>query len=208
MSCADRVVSHLAEESCGEYHFGDSVYTNSGTYTITSLTAQGCDSIITLDLTVNNIAAPMIDVDEFTLSIPDVYSKYQWFKDGDSIPGATNASYVVAENALYYVAVENNEGCKTRSAEYKVNNVSVGDPVGERKAISVYPNPVKDQLYIRSAQNLLVRLYQPDGRLAMQQEVTTATGYLSLNGLPRGIYILQVADAEGVSLQTFRIVKQ
>ncbi len=208
MSCADRVNTHITEESCGEYSFGDSVYTSSGTYTITSLTALGCDSIITLDLTVNSIAAPMIDVDEFTLSVDDIYSKYQWFKDGDSIPGATNASHYVTENAVYYVVVENNEGCRTRSKEYRVNNVSISDPAGEGQSFFAYPNPVKDHLYIRAGEDVHVRLYQPDGRLVLQSEVVQSSGYLSLNGLPAGIYILQVADGKGVLLQTLRVVKQ
>src|SRR5690606_38461285 len=60
LSCADRVETLLVEESCGAYEFGDSVYTTSGVYTIKATTVMGCDSIITLDLTVNSIDAPLI----------------------------------------------------------------------------------------------------------------------------------------------------
>ncbi len=208
MSCSDRVDTFIRSESCGAYSFGDSIYTSTGTYIITSLTGLGCDSIITLDLTVNSITAPMINVDEFTLSVNDIYSKYQWFKDGDSIPGATASSYYVTENAVYYVAIENDEGCRTQSGEYRVNNVSVGEIAGGQGSITVYPNPVKDHLYIRTNEDVHVRLFQPDGRLVLQSESVHAAGYLSLNGLPAGIYILQVADAEGVLLQTLRLVKQ
>ena len=45
--------STLTETACGSFILNGEAYNSSGTYTQTVMTAEGCDSIITLELTIN-----------------------------------------------------------------------------------------------------------------------------------------------------------
>ncbi len=64
----------LTESICegDSYQVGDSIYTTSGTYTMTLATVNGCDSLITLNLTVNpvyteNLVEEICQGDSFTV---------------------------------------------------------------------------------------------------------------------------------------------
>lgn len=51
--CANTISNTLSEAACKAFTLNDHVYTTSGTYTQTLLTSTGCDSTITLNLTVS-----------------------------------------------------------------------------------------------------------------------------------------------------------
>lgn len=86
---------------------------------------------------ISPVEVPTITVNEFVLGVVGSYVTYQWIKDSTDIPGATNATYTVTENADYQVRVTNDNGCESTSAVYEVNNVSINDADGIAQYISV-----------------------------------------------------------------------
>ncbi|GAB5538026.1 MAG: hypothetical protein Salg2KO_01290 [Salibacteraceae bacterium] len=85
-------------------------YNESGMYISTITTSKGCDSTITLDLTINDVDTA-ISKNGLTLTANAGSASYQWLKCEDGyteIPGATNQSYTVLENGEYAVEVTQN----------------------------------------------------------------------------------------------------
>lgn len=73
---------------------------------------------------------------------------------------------------------------------------------GEVEAVSVYPNPAKDKLYIKGENIQSIELYN----LVGQQVMVSAETVLDLSDLTEGIYFVRVVCENGMA--TKRIVKQ
>ncbi len=95
------------------------LYSVSGTTTI-----GGCiTNSNQVDISFSEILFPQISSPVFTicegeslpLSTSPQYSNYQWFQDGNIIPGANTFSYTVTESGDYSVVVSNITGCDFES---------------------------------------------------------------------------------------------
>lgn len=91
VSVLQAVHSAFSHSICqGEsYPFNAANLTAAGSYndTLTAAAANGCDSIITLNLTVNNLPVPVITQNGAALSTGN-YTWYQWLLNGNWINGA------------------------------------------------------------------------------------------------------------------------
>src|SRR5690606_38046611 len=124
----------------------------------------GCDSIlITLDLTIIPMAPALIEIDRNIASTTLAYAGYQWYKNGVVEPGATNRTYTITENGDYMVAVISEDGCTDTSDVYQVNNLSVSTGY-THSDIRVYPNPVKETLYIDGREPYKIRIIDMHGK--------------------------------------------
>lgn len=111
---------------------------NSATYTYTN--AAGCDSIVTLNLTINSINTT-VTVSGDNLTAEESGANYTWLKCPEMTPisGATNQSYTAIENGEYAVIIENN-GCIDTSACYAITQVGIAENQIDGE-MNVYPNP-------------------------------------------------------------------
>ena len=108
--------------SCDSYTWNDSTYTTSGDYTQTFTAANGCDSVVTLHLTILPSPTPAItgvttvcEGQTATLTATGGMS-YLW-EDGTA-----TASFSTTESGVYTVTVTNANGCSaTASATVTVN---------------------------------------------------------------------------------------
>lgn len=147
----------------------------------------------------------VIRIDEFTLSTTASYASYQWLKEGEILPGATDSALVVTENGFYAVVVTNEQGCTDTSEAYEVTNVGVGiDAVrGLAEQIAIYPNPAQGIVYIESPVAVQVRLQQVSGQTVLHRENARS---LNLSGLPAGMYFLSISDHQGRHLKTEKLI--
>lgn len=147
----------------------------------------------------------VIRIDEFTLSTTGSYTSYQWLKEGQVLPGATDSTLEVTENGFYAVVVTNAQGCTDTSEAYEVTNVGVGiDAVrGLADQIAIYPNPAREIVYIQSPVAVQVRLQQVSGQTILHRE---NAGSLNLSGLPAGMYFLRISDPQGRHLKTEKLI--
>ena len=107
--------------------------------------SNGCDSVVYLDLTVNNIDLSVTD-NSPTLSANQVNATYQWLDCDNSfaaVVGETNPDFTASVNGNYAEISYNN--CVDTTACYLVSNVALCQDYDE---IQIYPNPVHDELYI------------------------------------------------------------
>jgi hypothetical protein len=72
---------------------------------------------------------------------------------------------------------------------------------------SVYPNPVKDQLYVKSANDIVeLNIFNMVGQKVYSQKNSVKNPQLNVSGLAKGNYILQMIDKNGNSTST-RFIK-
>ncbi len=131
---------------------GSSVYSASGIYTDTlvGMAANGCDSIVLTDLTVNSAIDVSVTNNTSSLTISAnnaTASSYQWIDctSGLALPGETNQSLLVTANGSYAVIItelncSDTSSCTTYS--------TIGLVEQEFMNILVYPNPSNGKVNI------------------------------------------------------------
>jgi len=82
--------------------------------------------------------------------------------------------------------------------------------VSGAKAISIYPNPVKETLYyscITNEHTLKLSVLDLNGNEIIQRTIANEKGQLDVSGLSPGIYLLKIISTEGV-LNYQKFIKQ
>ena len=203
--CTDTTSSTVTAAACGSYTYNGITYTTGGSYTHRYPNALGCDSTVTLQLTINTITPAVISRAGNVLSVAATYASYQWFRNNSSITGATTNTYTVTQNGNYTVAVSAANGCKDTSDALAVSDITgINDPGQLAAQISIYPNPATDIVHIQAPQGLQMTLMSVEGRvLQLHKQVTT----LSISTLAKGTYWLKFNDKEGHFIKVMPIVK-
>lgn len=71
------------------------------------------------------------------------------------------------------------------------------------EGFSVYPNPVKDNLYVKAGKEITeLHVFNSAGQKVLSQKNSTKTPQLNSSSLSKGTYILQMIDKEGNSTST------
>jgi hypothetical protein len=146
---------------------------------------------------------PVITRDgEMLTSSNNDYTAFQWFLNNEAISDATNAAYTPSANGQYVVEVENDGGCKSRSAAFSF----VGRPglATTWQATQLYPNPTVSMVTIAAQLSTLtpfdLELVNALGQVIWstpQQPAQTDWQYtLDLNAWPAGLYWLRLRSAE------------
>lgn len=187
----------------------DSILTinQGGTYWVNYFT-EDCNLFYsdTFHITEGNMQQPLINVNVHVLSTSLTYSTYQWLLNDVVINGATQQDYTVLENGFYRVVVTNEQGCIDTSDAYEVTNVDVGIDDMHRLAqqIRVWPNPVKDEVFVRAPVSVNLSMTTISGKIIQQQ---MATNSLSTLDLAAGIYFLRIMDAKGNLIKVEKLIK-
>ncbi len=204
--CVDTSSSAFSVELCeDEYTFEGITYTASGDYEYFYPNRAGCDSIALLQLNLKGkVIKPVINVNGFVLGTAGNYDRYQWYKNGAVIPGATQSTLTVNENADYSVVVFNENGCTDTSEVYKVTNTDIIEGVYSSN-IRVYPNPSSGWIYVTASAPVQLILSGVDGR---QLKVLHNERKINIENLTPGMYMLQIRDSKGNLLRTEKIVRK
>jgi hypothetical protein len=124
---------------------------------------------------------------------------YQWYVNGNLIPGATNQLHTPSQNGIYVVRVTDSNGCVyAYSAGYNYALITGINGVAVKNDISIYPNPTNGLVSI--ATNLFtyerynVSVTDVHGKLLMSVENTNT---LDLSELPNGVYFVSVLTESG-----------
>jgi hypothetical protein len=138
-----------AESICpgDNYQFGTQTLATAGMYSETFSSSLGCDSTVTLTLSIKQVASTLT-LNGITLTADEGAATYQWLNcesGNEEILGETNRSFTPAGNGEYAVEIMKDE-CTVVSSCVEVLVVSVeGMNVSD---IRLYPNPVSDVLII------------------------------------------------------------
>lgn len=159
--------------------------------------ANACVST-TVTVNVSATPVPVITANGDTLSTI-AGTSYQWYFNGNIIPGATNQTHVANAGGEYFVEVTNALGCTGTSAVYIVSLANVEDILADR--LSIYPNPASNQLTvevpesIQSSFNLVI--YDHMGRIVYNEEMSNkAHIQINLHEFESGVYYLILHNTE------------
>ena len=173
---------------------------NTATHTLTNV--AGCDSVVTLNLTINPIIANIVqngnDIEASATNGAAPYS-YDWST------GETTTSITPAANGPYWVVVSDIDNCFSDSATFDVTFVSGTGVKNWNNSVSVYPNPTSDIFTISTGNYtgaLKVNVYDLFGRKVF----TSNDKEISLKSFADGVYILEFKAAD--KTYTTRIIKE
>ena len=116
--------------ACDSYTWldGNTYTTSNNTATYTTTNATGCDSIITLDLTINSVIEPLIIQNGSTLACTNFASGYQWL-DCDAnynpITGETGMTFVATQTGNYALEINLNN-CIDTSDCFLIDLAEIG----------------------------------------------------------------------------------
>ncbi len=186
--------SNDVQSACNQFTWidGNTYTSNNNTATYQLTTTSGCDSIITLNLTINTVDVS-VTLSEPTLTANYTGAQYQWLNCNNNflpISGATQASFTPTSSGNYAVIVSS-LGCSDTSTCYLVNNVGFDQPENET-ALSVFPNPSDGHFYINSSQTFnhtSIKIFNVMGVLVLNEEFE-GNKLINVNQAP-GVYFIE-----------------
>ena len=173
--------------------------TNTATYILQN--KQGCDSILTLNLTITNVNADVTKIDESTLQAQatDSGTSYQWLScdNFEPIPGETNATFIADTSGEYAVDVTFNE-CVKRSECYILKSTAGLNGLHSNLKIQLYPNPTTKNLTISLEGITVVDVIISDihGKVILHKSGLINNDSINLSSLESGIYFAKIMTAE------------
>jgi hypothetical protein len=173
-----------------------------GIYTVTVSNEAGCVGT-SAPVTVSLLSAP----DQPTISRVAQFLEasqadiYQWFLDGDSLPGETQRRLLPPRPGIYTVRVTNIAGC-SRLSEPFILAASV-PAEGDARALSIYPHPNRGiftvDLTLDRPSMVRLSVLNALGEQVWQQEELNGEGIyrrqVNLGNVPPGIYFVRIESA-------------
>ncbi len=188
------------------YTVGNQSFSEAGTYAITLSTIHGCDSVINLTLSINELDLG-ISQDGTTLIANTTGASYQWLdcNDNSVIDGATERSYTGTEGVSYAVIVDDGY-CSDTSDCVTLTTSSGSSAIANTNAtsIEVYPIPAKDELTITSDSYISeINVYSIAGKLIQQYLVDNTSATLNIAELEKGFYMLKAKTGNTIVTKSF-----
>jgi len=189
------------------YNWQGTNYTTTGTYTASYSTINGCDSIFTLNLTVNIIDVSVTSNDP-TINANLNGATYQWLDCSNAfapINGAISQSYTPLGNGSYAVIITQGS-CSDTSACVQINSVGIGSSAFEK--LSIYPNPAKNELTIEMKENnktISFEISNAIGQIVCKDTFIEKI-IIPLNQLSNGIYMLKLENEQFIQFK--KIIKE
>lgn len=178
--------------ACSSYQWNEQTYTESGTYTLELLTAEGCDSIITLNLTIDALNSEVVANGD-TLTATQDNAVYSWIDCATEQVVGTEQSFLPTANGLYQVQISQ-QGCDAISECIEVIIDAISEMIFSSK-LKIYPNPTLDYIYLEitgvdGAMDL--KIVDVAGKEVFCQQLVSATTLLQLDHLAAGAYVVVV----------------
>ena len=188
---------------------GNYVWATNGTYTDTILNVAGCDSIISINLTITPTNVGVTNNNP-SLTANATGANYQWLDCDNnfaSILGETGQTYTATENGNYAVSVTQN-GCTDTSACYTITILKILENTFQELP-GLYPNPTSGALSLemgREYDNITINISNIGGKVISSKSYKSITSIqFEIKETP-GIYMVEVISQEG-ELVKFQVVK-
>jgi hypothetical protein len=185
---------------------GNTYYTSNDTATYMLQTAAGCDSLVTLDLSIPKFNTSLLNAGPYLTSL-DTISSYQWVRcsaSGDSvtiIPGADSSSFLhVLYGKGYYAVILSQLGCFDTSACIYVDYQNI-DEQGIIKSPMLFPNPTSGELQLdlgEEYQGVKLELYTLNGKLVLREVLGSGSRFTFDFGDLKGQFLLKLRSEEAV----------
>ncbi len=203
--------SSMSETACNSYHWMESgqTYTNSGSYNVILQNSAGCDSIITLNLTIDAVDNSITQLNDSILEANSMGAQYQWLDCNNNyalISGETSQSFIATSNGNYAVQITEN-GCIDTSVCIPITTLSI--VMNEQASVAISPNPTSDKIYVdlnAYHERITIRIYSPTGQLLTRESYESISEIeIDINPIP-GLYIVEILEESNL-ISRKRIIK-
>lgn len=180
-------------------------YTTSGQHTVALTSGAGCDSVITLNLTIVPTPTANASDDGMGTLTGSGGNPVQWIDclTNTAIAGATSATFSPAVNGSYAIVVGNGIGCSDTSDCLVVDYLALAE--NPEINANIFPNPAADVVNITFAQSS-AKLIIRDAQGKMMQTRNIENGaVISLVNVQTGIYFFELITEKGTTIK--RVVK-
>lgn len=190
------------QSACFSYTWidGNTYTSNNNTATHLLTNVGGCDSLVTLNLTIMPLPDLGITTTDNTLTVAATGLQYQWVdcdNGNAAISGATNQSYIATQNGNYAVIVTNGT-CSEMSECESITTIGLEELA---TTIHLYPNPTNGLITFNTSVDYTI--YSISGMELMSGKAQTSA---DLSKLPAAVYLIEMQNGE--FLQRARVVKE
>jgi len=183
---------------------------STGMETFVDGAANGCDSVVTVNLNFNGPPSVSLANSGGSLTASSSSSgTYEWYQDDVLIGGASGSTFTATEEGTYHVVLTDGNGCEGVSNDETVVLSAVLNAV-LNTSISVYPNPVKKLLTVEfsefGTESIRMSLMDISGRELFQRDVNQTVEHINMRGYSAGVYMLKIETTDG-SIAIRKVVK-
>lgn len=189
------------------------IYSSSGIYAYSYPMANGCDSTIYIQLTIDTVDTGVTQSGSMQtmniLTADASNATYEWIDCGNghaAISGATSQSYTATANGSYAVIVTQN-GCTDTSTCYTVAGIDLRE--ASRAEIKLMPNPSKGTFSVdlgQMAAKINLEIWDVMGRRVFQKSADNLQRIPIQAKLSPGVYLVKI-QANGQSVTRRMVVE-
>ncbi len=186
--------STLIVSSCKSITINGELYNSSGTKTQVLVNSKGCDSTLTILLTIlpSPTASFLVNGNDLTASPSGL--TYQWLFNGNPISGANSMNYAILQDGIYSIVVTDGI-CSDTSATQNVVYMGLNSMISSE--IKIFPNPTHGKLTIEvQNEQAKFELYDLNGKLLISKELNSKVTNLDLQNIAKGLYLVKIKDLE------------
>lgn len=201
--------SESNQTACGSFTWeaNGQTYFNSGTYNHTLTNSLGCDSLLTLNLTLLPLTVPNIINQGDTLLFVNEIGAYQWIDCTTELPiqGETSATFEPSHNGNYAVILTNTSNCADTSLCVVIASLA-NIPSYPDDFVYIFPNPTNG--FLNVASNSFkgnIQIYDAAGRIVYQGSMDQNT-LINLSNAEPGMYFLHLINDSSKLIMRFEII--
>jgi hypothetical protein len=193
--------------ACDSYTWSanEVTYTTSGQHSQSLMSAAGCDSTVTLNLTIIQTPTANVTDDSLGTLTGSGGSPVQWINcaTNTAIAGATAATFTPTVNGTYAIVVSNGN-CNDTSNCVVVSYIGLNE--NQTIDADIYPNPTTNEVNITfESSSALMIIRDAHGKMIQMQTIQNGES-ISLENIQNGIYFFELTTEQGKTVK--RVVKQ
>ncbi len=191
--------------ACDTYTWIDgNTYTssnNSAIFNFPGGSANSCDSLVILDLTINTVDTSVIQ-NGISLTANTATASYIWMDCDNNysiLPNETAQTFTATINGNYAVEVTEN-GCVDTSACYNITSVGINEFFSDIN-VSIYPNPTSGVITIEGDNIIEIELMNINGQIISKIAVKEKQLDIDLSEQAKGSYLIKIITNKGVGVE-------
>lgn len=147
----------------------------------------------------------------FSFSVSILHAQSVVLATGTNASGSNGSvSYSVGQTTYLYKGASSQVTEGVQQA-YEITTLSASETASKQEGILLYPNPVRDYLYIdfNSApyKGSEYQVFDAQGKLIKKDMISQSKSELDFSSLPSAVYIIRI-NQSGENLKTFKVIKK
>jgi dienelactone hydrolase len=143
---------------------------------------------------------PTVGMNGMYLEATPAGTYYQWYYEGNEIPGANGQLHQPEQPGYYSVGVNYSTNCPVMSAPYPYNVTGINTALAEE--IKVLPTFADDVLQITRTNGkgkLDIRIFDTAGKLLLQTSTVNQQTVINISSLSTGLYFINFTSENGTN---------